>query len=48
MMAKLAESMGIYNHNVGAYHRAIDAGDRGDIDSFIKERLMTLTPSITG
>ena len=36
MMAKLAESMGIYNHNVDAYHRAIDAGDRGDIDSFIK------------
>jgi len=35
-MAKLAESFGIYDHNVDAYHRAIDAGDRNDIDSFIK------------
>lgn len=35
-MAKIAESMGIYNHNVDAYHRALDAGDRNDIDSFIK------------
>ena len=35
-MAKLAESMGIYDHNVEAYHRAIDAGDRGDVDAFVK------------
>ena len=35
-MAKLAESMGIYDHNVEAYHRAIDAGDRGDIDAYVK------------
>ena len=35
-MARMAESMGIYNHNVDAYHRALDAGDRNDIDAFIK------------
>ncbi len=28
--------MGIYDHNVEAYHRAIDAGDRGDIDAYVK------------
>ena len=35
-MAKIAESMGIYDHNVDAYHRALEAGERNDIDAFIK------------